>query len=297
MDSFRRPDIAAGIFFEYLRLDDPMSFDFLEHLVDGFPFLLAPLSQVKGVSSPSLQQSSSTSKRSSQTNQKLLKFFGDFGDVVSSHVSSVAGFVQTGASEVTNGAAVTVRSVGSAARSLGGEVERRRELIGKHLSGFVSSIAGRGQKSLAPTLPKWIENMSTVNIPTGDEQSTLTDGSLGHSIFRYFMAEPSPTAPDEIVPMIHPTPNSTQRFFFGMVHLYLLLLLIVSFPAGLTKRTKLVVTRKSAQALSDSELSDSEESLEFPQTSTSSPGITAERKGSRFRTFHASRLHHVQKVV
>jgi hypothetical protein len=97
--------------------------------------------------------------------------------------------------------------------------------------------------------------------------------------------------------MIHPTTNSTQRFFFGMVHLYLLLLLIVSFPAELTTRTKLVVVRKTAQALSDSELSDSEESFEFFPQNNASAQKQFTQNGPGFRTFGASRLRHVQKVV
>ena len=49
MEVFQRPDIAEGIFYEYFRVDDPMSTELLERVVDGFPFLLAPLAQVKGV--------------------------------------------------------------------------------------------------------------------------------------------------------------------------------------------------------------------------------------------------------
>ena len=48
MDRFPRADIAEGIFYEYLRYDDPISPELRERVVDGFPFLLAPLAQVKG---------------------------------------------------------------------------------------------------------------------------------------------------------------------------------------------------------------------------------------------------------
>merc|ERR1711904_459844 len=61
--------------------------------------------------------------------------------------------------------------------------------------------------------------------------------------------------------------NVTQKLFFGLVHLYLLLLLIASFPAQWTTRTKLVVMRKTDppnEAVSaDSEHSDSDESVAF----------------------------------
>lgn len=265
MDSFHRPDIAAGIFYEYLRLDDPMSTDFIDRVVDGFPFLLAPLYQVKGVTSSILmQQGPSSAKKGSQGNHRLAKAFGDLSEALTSRASNFADFVQYSAGEVTNGAVNTVRSVGDAARNLGGEMERRRDLIGKHVSGFASSFYGRSRKSLAPVLPKWIENMTHLHIPESDEQeSNEHRGSFfARSFSQFFKNEASPSALDEIIPMIHPSTNSTQRFFFGVVHLYLLLLLIVSFPAQLTTRTKLVVVRKTAQALSDSENSDSEGSID-----------------------------------
>ena len=60
--------------------------------------------------------------------------------------------------------------------------------------------------------------------------------------------------------------NVTQKLIFGMVHLYLLLLLIASFPAKWSTRTKSVVTRKTTGSSymvavpADSENSDSDES-------------------------------------
>lgn len=283
MDVFYRPDIAAGVFFEYLRLDDPMSTDFLEHVVDGFPFLLAPLSQVRGVSSANMKKSSPAPKKPFQANHRVAKAFGDFGDALSSHASNFAGFVQNGANEVTNNAVNTVRSVGDAARNLGEEVERKRELIGKHLSGFASSFYRRGQKSLAPVLPKWIENIN-LNIPKTEEkpENKLGERSAVHSLLRFFRQEASHAAIDEIVPMIHPTTNSTQRLFFGVVHLYLLLLLIASFPAELTTRTRVVVVRKTAMALSDSETSDSEESFDAPPRKSVIAAKQVSKCGSRF---------------
>ena len=250
MDRFPRPDIAAGIFFEYLRLDDPMSHDFLDHVVDGFPSLLAPLSQVRGVSTPRLNKPSSTTKKT-HANHKIAKIFGGIGDALASQASNVAGLVHNGAHELTNNAVHTMRSVGDAARTLGDEMDRRRDLIGKHLSGFASSFYSRGQKALVPSLPKSIGNMSNLMLPNEvlHEDDDSKDGLL-RSIILFLMQTPSPasTELDEIVPMMHPTSNSTHLYFAGMVHLYLLLLLIVSFPADLTKKTKLVVVRKSSQA-------------------------------------------------
>ena len=52
LESFSSPGMGKGIFFEYLRGDDPISFDARDHFVDGFPFLLAPLAQVKDILNP-----------------------------------------------------------------------------------------------------------------------------------------------------------------------------------------------------------------------------------------------------
>lgn len=275
IDSFDRPDIAAAIFYEYLRLDDPMSQDFLLRVVDGFPMLLGPLSQVKGISSGSMSHSSSSptpSPKSTSGPNPLSRALEGVTGALTVGASNVAGIVQHGATELGTGAMSAARSMGGAARNLGEEVERRRELIGKHLSQFahqaVTSIysGGKDQKALS-ALPKWLETMP-FDIPIEGNGHPTNEGSRG----RLFGGAPflsklfggpdlsNRAAPDEIVPMIHPSGNATQRLFFGMVHLYLLLILIVSFPAHLTTRTKLVMTRKSkitvVQPVSDS---DSEE--------------------------------------
>ena len=49
--------------------DDPISMDAWEHFADGFPFLLAPLAQVKGASLPVM---SSQTKRFSGKRQRGL---------------------------------------------------------------------------------------------------------------------------------------------------------------------------------------------------------------------------------
>lgn len=259
MYSFDRPDVAAAIFFEYFRLDDPMSPNFLERVVDGFPMLLGPLAQVKGVSSPAMSAPSTgpSPKGRGGDNPFLKAFEGVSGAVVSS-AANVAGLLHHGASEIGSGAITAAKSMGDAARNLGEEVEQRRRLIGKHVSQFahqtLTSVynGGRDQKVVS-TLPKWIETM-TYEAPRHDRDilKTNSPSKTRGFFFSPFLANlfgaagsSIPPAQDEIVPMIHSPTNSTQRIFLGMVHLYLLLILIVSFPANLTKRTKLVISRKS----------------------------------------------------
>lgn len=276
MDTFQRPDIAAGIFYEYLRVDDPMSFDFLDRVVDGFPFLLAPLAQVKGVSTPVRSKPDVGSKISPlSSSHPAFKIVAGLSETVSSHAMDFAGFVHNGATEMSNHAINTVRSVGDAARSLGEEMDRRRDIFGKHVNSMahqaLSSFYGRDQKALTVVLPNWVGDMSRLNIGDGSmfDNSPPRGRVFRIPLARLFGIEELPPAPDEIVPMIHQaTHTSTRRVFLGLVHLYLLLLLIVSFPHRTTV-TKLYV-RKSG--FHDLESSESESSLEADSPSLKKNG-------------------------
>jgi hypothetical protein len=250
-----------------------MSPDFLEHIVDGFPFLLAPLAQVQGVGIPVRSQPASQ-KQPSSTNP-VFKAIGGVSEVISSHAMGFAGVLHNGASGVTGHAIHTARTVGGtvggAARTLGEEVYKKRDVFGKQMSSLahlaLSTLYGKDQKPLTVVLPNWVGDFSNLNVE--DSASGEPNGSgpprgriFHNALLPFFGQEEFPAAPDEIVPMIHPPTHSTQRLFLGMVHLYLLLLLIVSFPAHLTTRTKLIIVRKSEQAISDSDVSDSESSSE-----------------------------------
>ncbi len=256
MDSFPRPDIAEGIFFEYLRLDNPMSLDFLDRVVEGFPFLLAPLSQVKGVATPVIVQSTSYHDPTPSGSNAVVRTIGGVTDAISTQAASLADFVQSGAHELSTSTLDKVRSVGTAARNLGEEVERRRDLIGKHVSAFthqaLSSFYPKDQKSLSIPFPGWITEselnrisgqLYTENSSTRDEKGN----GFGRLISRLLGSEPAS--------------NATQKFFFGLVHLYLLLLLIASFPAQWTTRTCIRLHRRRAPShTTDSDNSDSDES-------------------------------------
>jgi hypothetical protein len=267
MDSFPRPDIAEGIFYEYLRLDNPMSFDFLDRAVEGFPFLLAPLSQVKGVASPVRTQHVPVQEAGHGSNP-LFRTIGGFGEVLSTQAASVAENLH----DIGGAALDKVRSFGDAAKTLGEEVERKRELIGKHVAAFtnqaMSSFYPKDQKSLAVPFPGWISDTELSRI-SGElyKQSNHRakkdplNNNFTRVMFRILGIEESSMS----------TSNATQKLFFSLihtlVHLYLLLLLISSFPAQWTTRTKLIVTRKSTNQssssshnVSDSDYSDSEDS-------------------------------------
>ena len=289
MDTFPRPDIAEGIFFEYLRLDDPMSYDFLDHVVDGFPSLLAPLSQVKGVATPTSMHQVNTPSHAIHGGNPLIRMIGGFGGVISSQAATLADLVQSGTQELAGSAMDKARSVGSTARNIGEEVERRRDLIGKHVSAFtnqaLSSLVPSNQKSLSIQFPGWISDTELENLPDDIfQQNSMTVSShknrYTRAISRIIGLEDDSMSAS----------NVTQKLFFGMVHLYLLLLLIASFPAQWTTRTKLVVTRKgeasspNAGIPTDSENSDSDESgtssIEILETESLVPGKENQLKKS-----------------
>lgn len=259
VDSFPRPDIAEGIFFEYLRLDNPMSLDFLDRVVEGLPFLLAPLSQVKGVGAPAIVQSASSQEVSSSGNV-VFRTIGGVTDAISNQAASLADFVQSGAHELSTTTIDRVRSVGTAARNLGEEVERRRDLIGKHVSAFthqaLSSFYSKDQKSIAIPFPSWVTDteLSKISEDLYNEVSgTIDEEGSGCTRFiaRLLGIESSTFS----------VAKATQKFFFGLVHLYLLLLLIASFPAQWTTRTCIRMhRRRRPYHVIDSDNSDSDES-------------------------------------
>lgn len=300
MDSFARPDIAEAIFFEYLRLDDPMSTDFIEHAVDGFPMMLGPLSQVKGVSSPAMTQSTVSS--TSPKGQKLFsKAVDGVGGLLSSGASNVAGFVHTGANELGSGAISAARSVGDAAKNLGGEIDRRRERIAKHVSHFAhqamtSVYVGKEARAVA-ALPKWLETMpriSSLDENIMDGESPSKDDWKTRILTRVFGGEDtlSVAAPDEILPMIYQPTSSAHSMFLWVVHLYLLLMLITSLPTHLTRKSSLESSRKGACLHSDSDSdsetgssigSDSERGSTMPMGSLGpSPGNSKKQDGIKY---------------
>lgn len=216
MASFDRPDIAQGIFYEYLRYDDPISPELLANVVNGFPFLLAPLSM--GIPMPH----GSIAKTEAVADHDWLD-----------HAKSQA-------IEWTINARKTVvesaRGIGDAA---GHHLEVLQRQVWPHVwaaPGTLVKICQRDEETLQ-AISHWMSG--TTKLPVIEEITTPVDvGSLSssssssiprthhrqHYYLRYYYAG------DEIGPLkFHPTIN---RLALILVHLYLLLLFIVSFPGS-----------------------------------------------------------------
>lgn len=253
MDIFPRPDIASGIFFDYLRDDDPISVDFVNNVVEGFPFLLAPLSQVKGVSSGNMASPISEGR---QEQRAFVRALGSFTGLVTSRTEDLSEWLHDNANAVAKGMASVAQSAGDTARNFGEEMDRRREQVMRQAESsfhFVASRIHPGRRAMA-AMPSWMKDLGSKVLD--DEFTSEEDEkkrrrkpaprgrAFGSPLTRWLGEESlEATLPDEIGPMIHPTMNLTRKVFLALVHLYLMLLLIVSMP-GTNTRTKLVVRRK-----------------------------------------------------
>lgn len=283
METFPRSDIAAGIFFEYLRFDDPISPELRDNVVTGFPYLLAPIAQIKGF------HSDTTSSTKGKGGNRLSRWLSENVVMKAGETMNAA---QSITSDVVGHAMNAAKIISDGSQGLGKELERRRELFVKHALSFPDTIsklpdvAGRLPELIsripelamkAPELmtkiPDAFSKMqsSLVAFVSSEDIQSVTDWvasnitpvaggdgkitkrppnfSSSHSFARWFGE--TYYAPDEIGPMIIPPAMDTGRqIFLALVHLYLLLLFIVSFPGSYTTRTKLLIRRKDGSAKS-----------------------------------------------
>jgi len=252
VDIFPNPDVAKGIFYEYLR-GDPISIDARNHFADGFPFLLAPLAQVKGVSSPvHVQDSASEPNQTGDRNARFEfgEMFGNTLNSVNSHTTQVSDWIQGnfqgGISNMANGS----RAIISATQNLGSEVYRRRINMWGHMVDLPEQSFKFITNRLPPGKRMHLKHVvSFQDAPSERDASTLGKGrKLLHSD-----SSTKRQISDEFGVVVDPSRNFTHILFLYMVHLYLVLLLIVSLPDSYTIR--LVVKRPSASSIN----SDNEE--------------------------------------
>lgn len=288
MEVFPRPDIAAGIFFEYLRTDDPMSSEFRERVMDGFPFLLGPLAHLKGVSisqpQPSVAKSSDTT---------IMRMLNGWLETATTGAMSMAAISHRAMTEAATKAGNMARVMGETALGLGKELDRRRDLLLKHrvslpqtmrqlsvLPQTVFGMIARGEHvETIQALTSWVATNITPTNEHAQELQTVRRESLGRAfgypLSRWFSE--TYQAPDEIGPMkINPTMNTTRRIFLAFVHVYLLLLFIVSFPGSYT--TKLIVRKRGDRSLPESA---SESSFDKKSSDLSSLGDASDALSSK----------------
>lgn len=243
MDAFPRPDIARGIFSEYMN-DNPISVDAKAHFTDGFPFLLAPLAQVKGMSSAVPNQAhESTKKTKSPSSHNPMHRLMDAAmhsvGAVNTQAHTVSKWVQDSAAEVTSS---TIGSAMGVARGLSEGLDRQR----MDLLDNAVALQKEGMEMLSSLIKLSAEGNDMGLTIVDQAMPSLSPFSNGYYTYNedvgLKMAPPPEIMPDEIGIKVDPTMNFTHRLFFTTVHVYLLLLFVVSLPGSYT--TRLVVKRR-----------------------------------------------------
>jgi len=271
MDTFPRPSLASGMFYEYLRFDDPISPDARVHFADGFPFLLAPLAHVIGISMPPSADQHQESPQHKQSKVLMHRFVEDAFGAVAEHATGFASYVTSQMDQAVSSVGQAPKLAEQSIRGTGSFLNKRRKEAAHHLTSFSAhsmeflarrlfflpdewrkqtllnsvSISLNGKEwdvvhKILPNRSNCDPNQSDrCELPHRNDE-TDEDYSRGPSI-PFF---------DEIGVIITPALDFTHQLYLYMVHLYLMLLLIVSFPEHTTK-TRLVVTRRRRETYSD----------------------------------------------
>mmetsp|Transcript_15365 Transcript_15365/g.21934 ORF Transcript_15365/g.21934 Transcript_15365/m.21934 type:complete len:1025 (+) Transcript_15365:291-3365(+) len=244
IDTFESPEMAQGIFHEYLRVDDPISPEARERFSDGFPFLLAPLAQLKGITTPISDEGT----REEEKHHMKIRFPQNIGKMVENCLSGVTSQATEIVSTVHGNIDGFFSTVVRQAQGMSVVFERRRDetweqfkSLPEFSTNFIASQVPflRGIPIFNHVFQKKRRGANMKNIATEDVkhlQSLLSD---------------------EIGVIIEPTIDFTHSAFLTMVHFYLVLLLIVSVPGSAT--TKYVLKRSGASNI-ESEDSDSDDS-------------------------------------
>lgn len=266
METFPRRDIAEGIFYEYLRYDNPISTELLDRVVDGFPFLLGSRAHARGMNSGH----SSSSKRASSRNSAMLDTMAAFTESFVSELTDAAESAKYSAIETMEHAGDAAKAFVSTMKEFAVEADRRRDLMVKHTveaPGTLMKLLSRDEETIR-SLSNWISGEVDVPEIAQEEESQAPsmrrDRIFGYPLSRWFGEDYF--APDEIGPMkVTPAIN---RVFLTLVHLYLLLLFIVSFPGSYATRMKTIIRKSPFSSHEMSDDSDSDISEENGKTYT-----------------------------
>lgn len=253
-----RKDIGAGIFFEYLNPLNPMSYDSLYHFADGFPFLLAPLAQIKGISVGDMNDHSTEKPSSNNFGIEGVIEFIDQAAVTLSWIQGSANGVASHLSEAQKAMGDSVQGMTKFFKRRGGEAAYHIDLMSSNALNFViqktpfipASIKDRSKKEHSM---KDSKESSLKNTQATETTSTiLSEQWCNRNLLKgYYSCGNVPRRndyifgvgelADEIGALIHPTSNFPRKLFTYTVHLYLMLLFFVSLPESSSSR---IVKRK-----------------------------------------------------
>lgn len=234
MDTFPRPDMARGIFSEYLN-NDPISLDAKAHFADGFPFLLAPLAQVKGMSSAVPITHDLPKKTESNSGNPVFRLMMHPVNTMNSQAHTLSKWMQEGAAEVSSTLDDALGSAVGFARGVSAEFERRRMELLDNAFAWHDEI----NSLITSSLEREVGNTErSTALATKSKYSPTAAPSQGQLFNEDLFANT-----DEIGVEVEPTMNLSHWLFFTTVHIYLVLLFVVSIQDS-SYTTKLVVKRK-----------------------------------------------------
>lgn len=292
MDTFARPDMAEGIFYEYLRYDNPISPDLRDRVVDGFPFLLGPFAQVRGIH---IGHHAST-KDSNPAENPLFRTFTSFASSTFSMASEWFDTTHRELSQIVEETKVHFDAMKQEMHKISDEFHRRREHMIKQIVLLPESIMNSlsRDKDSIEDVARWTEQ----NITPSEAVETKREPMgryFGYPLSRW-LGESHYHASDEIGPMrVHPTMDSTRKVFLALVHLYLLLLFIVSFPGSYSTKTKILIRKSLNRDFSLQSMSSSQNLEHLSETDDSDDcGISYELCQAQQATDHFPYRHCVQ---
>jgi hypothetical protein len=282
VETYPQPEIGRGIFFEYLRGDDPMSMDARDHFSDGFPFLLAPLAQLKGFTPKKETNDEEIPPKTKKSAKGINHFVGNLWDGVNTRGNDAISWVQEnvngGISNVNNAfhhITSATQNFGTNLHGLGSELNEKRD---SWRSQFIHSQQ-KSVRMIMSRIPFVNRNYESLDLESHDA-TTLHSETFSNekrkNVFKPQIAKllqnfnKQRPLSDEIGVIITPTMNFTHMMFLYLVHFYLVLLLIVSVPDSST--TRLVVKRSSDSTIdsdSDHEERIKELSLDYKEFGSS----------------------------
>lgn len=239
MDIFPRPDMARGIFSEYLN-KDPISSDAKAHFADGFPFLLAPLAQVKGMSSAvPIASDSSIKKNDNSSGNPMVRMMMHPVNLMNSQAHTMSKWMHDGAAEISSTLDDALDNAVGIARGVSAEFEKRRmELLDNafalhdEINSLINSSLERHNEQK--------EGNAALIISDRNSSPSVAPSHFTFGGDDYIRSN----LPDEIGVEVEPTMNFSHWLFFTTVHIYLLLLVVISLQDSPYKSKKIVVSRQ-----------------------------------------------------
>lgn len=290
MDTFARPDMAEGIFYEYLRYDNPISPDLRDRVVDGFPFLLGPFAQVRGI------HIGHHASAKDNTENPLFRTLTSFASAASSVASDWLDATHRDLNQMVGEAKAHLDTMKQEMHKLSDEFHRRREQMLKQVvllpQSFMNSLPR--DKDYIEDVSSWAEQSATPSEAVDTRREPM-GRYFGYPLSRW-LGDSYYHASDEIGPMrVHPKMNRTRKVFLALVHLYLLLLFIVSFPGSYSTKTKILIRKSLNRDYSLQSMNSSQNLGHLSETDDSDDcGISFSASQAQQMTDHFAYRHCVQ---